>query len=37
MATTRVITGLNDGVRFSYVHVFEPSAMEEGMEKKYSV
>jgi len=37
MATTRVITGLNDNVRFSYVHVFEPSAMEEGMEKKYSV
>lgn len=31
---TRVITGK---VRFSYVHVFEPHAMEEGQEKKYSV
>lgn len=31
---TKVITGK---VRFSYLHVFEPSAAEEGQEKKYSV
>lgn len=31
---TKVITGL---VRFSYVHVFEPSAAAEGAEEKYSV
>ena len=34
MSTTKVITGK---VRFSYAHVFEPSAIEEGQEKKYSV
>lgn len=34
MSSTKVITGL---VRFSYAHVFEPSAIEEGQEKKYSV
>ena len=32
--STKVVTS---EVRFSYVQVFEPSAMEEGMEKKYSV
>jgi len=32
MATTRVTT---KKVRFSYVHVFEPTAMEEGQTKKY--
>lgn len=31
---TKVVTGK---VRFSYLHVFEPHAMEEGAEKKYSV
>ena len=31
---TKVITGK---VRFSYAHVFEPSAANEGQEKKYSV
>lgn len=31
---TKVITGM---VRFSYVHVFEPSAAAEGAEPKYSV
>lgn len=31
---TKVITGK---VRFSYAHVFEPTSMEEGKEKKYSV
>ncbi len=31
---TKVITGK---VRFSYLHVYEPYAMEEGQEKKYSV
>lgn len=31
---TKVVTGK---VRFSYLHVFEPSAIEEGQEKKYSV
>lgn len=31
---TKVITGL---VRFSYLHVWEPTAIEEGQEKKYSV
>lgn len=30
---TKVITGL---VRFSYVHVFKPEAIEEGQDKKYS-
>jgi hypothetical protein len=34
MSTTKVVTGK---VRFSYAHVFEPSAIEEGQEKKYSV
>lgn len=34
MSQTKVITGK---VRFSYAHVFEPSAIEEGQEKKYSV
>lgn len=31
---TKVITGK---VRFSYLHVFEPTAVSEGQEKKYSV
>lgn len=31
---TKVITGL---VRFSYAHVWEPAAIGEGTEKKYSV
>lgn len=31
---TKVVTGK---VRFSYLHVWEPSAMSEGAEKKYSV
>jgi hypothetical protein len=31
---TKVITGK---VRFSYLHVFEPTAIDEGQEKKYSV
>lgn len=30
---TKVVTGL---VRFSYLHVWEPYAMEEGQKKKYS-
>lgn len=34
MASTKVITG---EVRFSYAHVFEPHAMEEGQTAKYSV
>lgn len=34
MSTTKVITSK---VRFSYAHVFEPSAIEEGQQKKYSV
>lgn len=34
MSETKVITG---EVRFSYVHVFEPHAVNEGDEKKYSV
>lgn len=34
MSETKVITGK---VRFSYAHVFEPHAMEEGQKKKYSV
>ena len=34
MSSTKVITGK---VRFSYAHVFEPSAIEEGQAKKYSV
>lgn len=33
-ADTKVITGK---VRFSYVHVFEPHAMEVGQEAKYSL
>ncbi len=33
-AKTQVVTGK---VRFSYVHVFEPSAMEGQTDKKYSV
>ena len=33
-APTKVITGK---VRFSYAHVFEPHAQEEGKTKKYSV
>lgn len=33
-ANTKVIAG---PVRFSYAHVWEPSAIEEGQEKKYSV
>lgn len=33
-ANTKVVTGL---VRFSYVHIFEPSAMDDGDDKKYSV
>lgn len=32
--STKVITGK---VRFSYVHVFEPTAMAEGQDPKYSV
>lgn len=32
--STKLITGL---VRFSYAHVWEPTAIEEGTEKKYSV
>lgn len=31
---TKVVTGK---VRFSYLHVFEPFAVDEGQEKKYSV
>lgn len=34
MANIKVVTGL---VRFSYVHVYEPTAMEEGQDKKYNV
>lgn len=34
MSQTKVITG---EVRFSYAHVFEPSSMNEGETKKYSV
>lgn len=33
--TTKVVTG--KGIRFSYAHVFEPVAIEEGQQKKYSV
>lgn len=33
MSNTRITT---KKVRFSYVHVFEPTAMEEGQTKKYS-
>lgn len=32
--STKVVTGL---VRFSYAHLFEPSSVEEGGEKKYSL
>lgn len=31
--TTKIVTGL---VRFSYLHVWEPSAVQEGQDKKYS-
>lgn len=31
---TKVVTGL---VRLSYVHIFEPTAIDEGSEEKYSV
>ena len=31
---TKVVTGK---VRFSYLHVWEPAAVEEGSQKKYSV
>jgi hypothetical protein len=34
MVSTKVVTGL---ARFSYVHVWEPSAVQEGQDKKYSV
>lgn len=34
MADTKLVTGK---VRFSYAHVFEPTAISEGQEKKYSV
>ncbi|MEX6014803.1 DUF2815 family protein [Mammaliicoccus sciuri] len=34
MTNTKVITGK---VRTSFVHIFEPHAMEEGQEKKYSM
>lgn len=34
MTNTKVITGK---VRASFVHIFEPHAMEEGQEKKYSM
>ena len=34
MSNTRITT---KKVRFSYVHVFEPTAMNEGDTKKYSV
>lgn len=34
MSKTKVVT---DKVRFSYAHVFKPSAMEEGQTEKYSV
>jgi hypothetical protein len=34
MAETKVITGK---VRFSYAHVFEPTSVQEGGDKKYSV
>ena len=33
-ANTKVVTGL---VRFSYVHIFEPSAMDDSSDEKYSV
>lgn len=31
--TTTVVTGK---VRFSYAHVFQPTAIDEGAEKKYN-
>lgn len=34
MSSTKVVTGK---VRFSYAHVFEPRAINEGDDKKYSV
>ena len=33
ITTTKVVTG---EVRFSYLHIWEPSAVQEGQEKKYS-
>jgi hypothetical protein len=33
MSSTKVVTGK---VRFSYLHVFEPSSIDEGSPKKYS-
>lgn len=33
----KVITPRDELVRFSYAHVFEPTSMEEGQLKKYSV
>ncbi|GAB1462199.1 DUF2815 family protein [Pedobacter sp.] len=33
MPTTKVVTGLT---RFSYLHIWEPSAVQEGQDKKYS-
>lgn len=33
MSSTKVVTGK---VRFSYAHVFEPTSMNEGEDKKYS-
>lgn len=33
-SSTKVITGK---VRFSYVHIFQPHAIEEGQEPKYSM
>jgi hypothetical protein len=33
-AATKIVTGK---VRFSYLHVFEPQAVQEGGDKKYSV
>ena len=38
MATTNDKTRITTGkVRFSYVHVFEPTAMDDNQQKKYSV
>lgn len=34
MSNTKVVTGK---VRVSYAHVFEPKAIEEGQDKKYSI
>lgn len=35
--STRIITPADSLVRFSYVHAFEPTAIEEGQTPKYSV